>query len=179
MWLDATKTSPFQFYQFWLTAEDTNVVKYLKVFTFLSITEIGALEEMHKRSPERRTAQRKLALEVTQLVHGEKEAQRAEKFTDVLFGSASYAALTSVEKDALFASVPSATISLGTSVLDALTQTSFIQSKSEARRLIDGKGIKLNGELLTGDRSLDQSDFSDGLAILQKGKSDKLLIRFR
>ena len=179
IWLDATKTTPFQFYQFWLSADDESVVKYLKAFTFLSLIEIDALSEMHKRSPERRSAQRKLALEVTKLVHGEKEAQRAERFTDVLFGTTSYASLSASERDSLFASVPSATISLGDTVVVTLTESGFITSKSEAKRLIDSKGIKLNGETLLTDRELGEVDFTDGLAILQKGKSDKFLLRIR
>ena len=179
VWLDAKKTSPFQFYQFWLSSDDASVGNYLKVYTFLSLIEIDALIEMHKRSPERRSAQRKLALEVTKLVHGEKEAQRAERFTDVLFGTTSYASLSASERDSLFASVPSATISLGDTVVVTLTESGFITSKSEAKRLIDSKGIKLNGETLLTDRELGEVDFTDGLAIVQKGKSDKLLIRFK
>lgn len=179
IWLDPAKTSPFQFYQFWLTADDVSVNKYLKAFTFLSLIEIDALSEMHSRSPERRSAQRKLALEVTTLVHGDKEAHRAEHFTDVLFGAASYSSLSPSERDALFSSVPSATISLGITVTDALTTEGFISSKSEAKRLIDGKGIKLNGDTVNADRTLAEDDFTDGLAILQKGKSDKLLVRFK
>lgn len=179
IWLDPKKTSPFQFYQFWLSSDDASTEKYLKVFTFMSLTEIGALMGLRERSPERRIAQRKLAFEVTTLVHGEKEAMLAERFTDVLFGTSSYASLSASERDALFASVPSATISLGTSLVEVLTQNGFIASKSEAKRLIEGKGIKLNGETVSGDTTLSEADFTDGLAVIQKGKSERLLVRFK
>lgn len=179
VWLDPKKTSPFSFYQFWLTQPDDVVDKYLKFYTFLSVSEINALVELHKRNPERRVAQKKLAAEVTALVHGKAEAVRAEKFTEVLFGNAPFDSLTEQERDALFASVPSATVSYGASVIEALTVHGFVPSKSEARRLIEAKGIKLNGDTVPSDRPLGEKDFNNGLAILQKGKSEKLLVRFK
>lgn len=179
VWLDPKKTSPFAFYQFWLGSDDASTEKYLKIFTFLPLREIDAIIELHVRNPERRVAQRKLALEVTTSVHGETEAVRAEKFTDVLFGNASFESLSSSERDALFASVPSATVSNGATLVEALTANDFIPSKSEARRLFEAKGIKLNGETVETDRPLTKEDFHNGLAILQKGKSDKLLVRFK
>jgi tyrosyl-tRNA synthetase len=179
VWLDAAKTSPFAFYQFWLNQPDGVVGKYLKFYSFLSPTEINALMELHERNPERRTAQKQLAHEVTALVHGEAEAARAEKFTDVLFGSASFEDLSIAEQGALFGSVPSASVAGGATILDTLTEGGFIASKSEARRLIDAKGIKLNGHTVTADRPLEPSDFENGLATLQKGKSERLLVRFK
>ncbi|MDB5195281.1 MAG: Tyrosine--tRNA ligase [Parcubacteria group bacterium] len=179
VWLAASRTSPFAFYQFWLNQPDTEVGKLMKFYTFLSPIEINALMELHARNPERRTAQRKLALEVTTLVHGETEAMRAEKFTDILFGNASLDQLAAAEREALFSSVPSASVPDGTSIVDTLTSTEFVASKSEARRLIDAKGIRLNGETVTSDRPLTASDFEKGLAVLQKGKSEKLLVRFK
>jgi tyrosyl-tRNA synthetase len=177
IWLSPSKTSPFQFYQFWLNQADKEVGKLMKIYTFLSPTEIHALLELHERNPERRTAQRRLAHEVTALVHGKAEADRAERFTEVLFGNAPYDSLPEPERALLFAAVPSITIEGETGIVDALTMTGFIESKSEARRLIDGKGIKLNGEVVDADRALTESDFNHGLAILQKGKSEKLLVR--
>lgn len=179
VWLDAKKTSSFAFYQFWLGTPDSAVGQYLKYFTFLPVSEINALMELHGRNPERRVAQKKLADEVTALVHGKVAASQAEKFSGVLFGSAPFDSLSGPERDALFASVPSVTVSEGASVVDALTLTEFVPSKSEARRLIEGKGVKLNGETVPEDRPLAAADFTGGLAIIQKGKSDKLLVRFK
>jgi tyrosyl-tRNA synthetase len=177
VWLDPKKTSPYEFYQFWLNQPDSEAGKLMKFYTFLSLHEINALMEMHERNPERRVAQRKLAYEVTALVHGKAEADRAEKFTEVLFGNAPYDGLASAEREALFAAVPSATVAEGASIMDALTGGGFIESKSEARRLMEGKGIRLNGESVMSDRPLAASDFNHGLAVLQKGKSEKLLVR--
>ncbi|MGE5540923.1 MAG: tyrosine--tRNA ligase [Bacillota bacterium] len=179
VWLDPKKTSPFAFYQFWLSQPDDSVEKYLKFYTLLPLPEINALVELHGRNPERRVAQRKLAHEVTKLVHGETEAKRAEKFTDVLFGVTQFDSLTKLERDALFAAVPSATLPVGTSIVEALTTNGFIPSKAEARRLMSAKGIRLNGETIAEDRELAYTDFHNELAILQKGKSDKLLVRFK
>ena len=181
VWLDAKKTTPFMFYQFWVSQADQVVGKYLKIYTFLGVTEINALMELHMRNPERRVAQRKLAFEVTKLVHGELEATQAEKFTDVLFGATEFDSLSSSERDALFDAVPSVTLAKGSEhgILDVLSMTDFISSKSEARRLVEGKGIRLNGVNVETDRTLTDADFSTGLAIFQKGKSEKLLVRFK
>jgi len=179
IWLDPNKTSPFQFYQFWLGSDDASASKYLKIFTFLPLQEIDAMVELHRRNPERRQAQKMLAREVTTLVHGASAAKAAERFTDVLYGDAQFDSLSASERDALFAAVPSTTLVAGTqnSLLDVLTTNGFVASKSEGRRLIDAKGIKLNGEQVEADRALTASDFQNGLAILQKGKSEKLLVR--
>lgn len=179
VWLDSKKTSPFQFYQFWLNQPDSEVGKYLKFYTFLSPTEIDAMMEMHGRNPERRVAQKRLAEEVTTLVHGKLEAERAQKFTDVLFGNAPFDSLAPVERDALFAAVPSATVSLGQAIVDTLATGGFVSSKAEARRLITSKGIRLNGETVEADRPLEAGDFNNGLAVLQKGKSEKLVVRLQ
>ncbi len=177
VWLDARKTSPFQFYQFWLNQPDSEVSKLMKFYTFRSTSEIDALLEMHGRNPERRTAQRTLAQEVTTLVHGKGEADRAERFSEVLFANAPFDSLTLADRDALFASVPSVSVVPGASIIDALTLTEFLPSKSEARRLMDAKGIKLNGDTVLTDRVLESTDFNHGLAVLQKGKTEKLLVR--
>jgi tyrosyl-tRNA synthetase len=179
VWLDAKKTSPFAFYQFWLNQPDEVVGKYLKFYTFLPVAEIDALLEMHGRSPERRMAQRKLAEEVTRIVHGEAEAKRSELFSEILFGNAPYDTLTKADRDAFFMAVPSATVPEGASIVDALTISNFLTSKGEARRLIDAKGIRLNGEQVAADRALTAADFNHGLAILQKGKSERLVVRFK
>jgi len=158
---------------------DAVVGTYLKYFTFMPVVEINALMEMHKRNPERRVGQKKLAEEVTALVHGAAAAAQAEKFTDVLFGASSFGQLLTGERDALFAAVPSVTLMRGASIVDALTEKEFVSSKSEVRRLMEAKGIRLNGEAITADRPLEDTDLRDGLAVLQKGKSEKLLVRFK
>lgn len=179
VWLNPKKTSPFQFYQFWLSVPDADVERYLKVYTLLPLAEIDAMVELHGRNPERRQAQRMLAKAVTEIVHGKEAAARAEKFTDVLYGSGSFDGLTRAEQDALAASMPSVAVSADETVIAALTSGGFIASKSEARRLIEAKGIKLNGQTIEADRPLTSADFTNGIAMLQKGKADKLLVRLK
>ena len=110
----------------------------------------------------------------------ERAASDAEKFTDVLFGASTFDSLSTSEREALFASVPSVTLAHGEyKVVDVLTMNGFVPSKGEANRLIAGKGIKVNGEALEADRTLSETDFRGGLAILQRGKSEKLLVRMK
>jgi tyrosyl-tRNA synthetase len=179
VWLNPKKTSPFQFYQFWLAVADADVERYLKVYTLLPVNEISAMVELHTRNPERRQAQRMLAKAVTEIVHGKTEANRAEKFTEVLYGSGSFESLTKIEQQALAESMPSVEVSVGDSVITALTATFFLESKAEAKRLISGKGIKLNGSTVEEDRPLATDDFKNGIAMIQKGKADKLLVRLK
>ncbi len=177
VWLDAKKTSPFSFYQFWLNQPDDVVEKYLKFYTFLPVVELDAIMELHKRNPERRVAQRKLADEVTSTVHGEKETEHARKITEVQFGGASIDSLTSEERMAFEAATPTYSISTGeNTIVAALLGSGVVSSKSEVRRLIDNKGIKLNGETVDTDRAFVDSDFTNGFALLQKGKTEKIRV---
>lgn len=181
IWLDATKTSPYQFYQFWFNQPDAVVGQYLKFFTFMSVLEIDALMELHGRNPGKREAQRLLARLVTETVHGKDAAVRAERFSEVLFGNASFDSLKSDERSALLASVPSHTLSAsslsdGYPISDLLAESGFVSSKSEAKRLADGNGIKLNGEPVSADRRLHAADFEGGLVTIQRGKTERLLV---
>lgn len=171
VWLAKEKTSPFEFYQFWLNQGDAKVEEYLKMYTFLSLAEIATLVEMHKRNPGARQAQRTLAREVTRLVHGEKEAKEAERKTDIQFGGTALGELSEKDREA-FKQVSGK----AGDAISALVVTSFGVSKSEARRLLEAKGIRLNGAQITADRELTDADFVNGHALLQKGKSDKVLI---
>ena len=184
VWLDAKKTTPFAFYQFWLQTDDRNLDHYLKVFTFLPIAEISAIMELRGRNPERRQAQRLLAKAVTELVHGKEEAARAEKFTDVLFGASAYSALSKNEQALLMSAVPSVSVSsaqleTGVSLVYILTESKVASSNADARRLISAKGIKVNGEVQEADRNMNSHDFPNDLAIVQKGKTEKILVNLR
>lgn len=181
VWLDPKKTSPFALYQYWLQTDDRNLEHYLKVFTFIPLSEIAAIVELHARNPERRQAQQLLAKAVTTLIHGASEANNAELFTNVLFGTTSFSTLSKTQRKQLLQAVPSVTISSsmltkGYTVVQALVESKVVSSNSEARRLLTGKGIKLGSHVLDSDRVLASSDFSNGLAILQKGKSEKVLL---
>jgi tyrosyl-tRNA synthetase len=175
VWLAAEKTSPFTFYQFWLNQPDETVEKYIKFYTFLSLEEIAKLMAEHAANPASRIAQKKLALEVTTLVHGAKAAQDAEKVSAVLYGGASLADLGRDDKRALLANAPHAAISRRTlsetSVVDALVASGLSSSKGDARRLIEGKGVSLNGLIVEqAEALLRPTDFENDLALLRRGK---------
>lgn len=176
VWLDAQKTSPYEFYQFWYKQADVNVEQYLNFFTFMPVAEIQALMHMHQLHPERRIAQQKLAEEVTTLVHGKTEMEHARKITDVQFGGAPVESLTPQERKVFDASVVQYQLLASDTIVSTLVNGGLVASKGEARRLMDGKGIKLNGEVVIADRAFTAADFENNVAQLQKGKSDKLRI---
>jgi tyrosyl-tRNA synthetase len=149
VWLSAQRTSPYRFYQFWLNTDDRDVVDYLKFFTWLHEGEVRELETSVAEKPEQREAQRRLAREITRMVHDETALQKAEQATQVLFGG-EIAGLTANEVADIFADVPSGEISQGSlqgeglSAVDLLVECKAVPSKGEARRAIEAGGIYLN-----------------------------------
>ena len=160
IWLDPEKTSPYAFYQFWLNASDEGVEDHLKLFTLLSDEEISSIQSEHSADPGDRIAQRRLALAVTTLVHGEKEAEKAQKSSAALFGGS----LESLDAD-----VSATRVSVGTSIVDALVMTTLATSKREARQFIEDGAVSLNGERVV-NRTLESEDFKNGKALLKRGK---------
>jgi tyrosyl-tRNA synthetase len=149
IWLDAARTSPFQFYQFWLNTDDRDAVGYLKSFTFLGRDTIAALEEATAVAPERRDAQRVLAREVTTLVHGSEQVARAEHASSLLFGE-DIATLDADDVLAVFADVPSTELPAdqldgdGIGAVDLVARVQLAASKSDARRLVQSGGVYVN-----------------------------------
>lgn len=182
VWLDAAKTSPFAFYQFWLNQPDDMVEKYLKMYTFLPLEEIDTLVGWHKDNAGARKAQKTLAYEVTMLVHGKLASEQAQSASEVLFGGASLAELSREARTMLLSEAPTLPVlrkdlSAGLTVLDALATSSVASSKGEARRLIEGKGVSLNGVCVDSiDQKLSEGDFSGGLALLKKGKREVVIL---
>jgi tyrosyl-tRNA synthetase len=182
VWLDAKKTSPYAFYQFWLNQPDEKVEQYLKFYTFMSVIEIEALVEMHKRNPGKRDAQRTLAKLVTEIVHGKAAAQAAEAVSDVLFGGKPLIELTPVEQALLTREAPTfrmtaAKLAENVALVDVLTESGLAASKSEARRLIEGNGISVNDERIENpDALLAASQFQNNLALLRRGKQLAVLV---
>jgi tyrosyl-tRNA synthetase len=176
VWLDAKKTSPFAFYQFWLNQPDEKVQQYLMFYTFLSVPEVHAIVELHNGNPGKREAQKMLAKHVTELVHGKEAAKGAEKVSEVLFGGKELGELSESEKIILTSEAPTYTVSVramaeGYAVTDALVTSELATSKSEARRLIEGKGVYLNGKQVESvDAALTAEDFNGGLSLLRRGK---------
>ncbi|HET7695466.1 MAG TPA: tyrosine--tRNA ligase [Vicinamibacterales bacterium] len=183
VWLDAARTSPFRFYQFWLNADDRDVVRYLKFFTFKPREEIDALAQAVSERPERREAQRALARDVTALVHGEDQVQRAERAADVLFGEdIRHAAIQDVLM--VFEDAPSTELSLppdGMPLAELLATVKLAPSRSEAVRLIKSRGIYVNNVRATEERArLTPADAIGGtLFVLRKGRKDHHIVKLR
>ncbi|HEY8911071.1 MAG TPA: tyrosine--tRNA ligase [Desulfosporosinus sp.] len=180
VWLDAEKTSPYKFYQFWLNTDDRDAVRFLKYFTFLSIEEINELAEGVEKEPEKRKAQRTLAIEVTKLVHGEDALERAEKISNALFGGG-LKNLSAAEIEEGFSDVPSATIeNPETGLIDVLIQGGVVTSKRQAREAIVSGAIYINDVRHTDvDTTVPQLERLDGkYLVIRRGKKNYYLIRF-
>ena len=183
VWLDPARTSPFHFYQFWLNTDDVDVVRYLKVFTFLSRDTIEGLARATAEAPERRDAQRTLAREVTALVHGPDHVARAERAAAVLFSEQ----VTSADvSDVLmvFADAPSTDLALpqdGMPLVDLIATVKLAASKSEAARLVKSGGIYVNNIRATDERArLTVADAIGGQVILlRKGRKDQHVVKVR
>ncbi|HSW79930.1 MAG TPA: tyrosine--tRNA ligase [Candidatus Saccharimonadales bacterium] len=164
VWLDQAKTSPNDFYQFWINADDAGVEEYLKVYTELDKPTIDGIMQEHRQNPKARTAQTKLAEEITKLVHGEQAVTNAQKAATELTGgdiSGDSSLVKKYGRDAAFGD------------LAALLESSGLaSSKSEARRLLESGGIYVNDAKATKN-NLEQTDFTDGRAKLRRGKTLK------
>ena len=168
VWLDADRTSPYDFFQFFVRTEDAVVGTYLRYFTFLPRERTEELEAATRERPKEREAQRTLAYEVTALVHGEEEAKRAAEAAEALFSGAG------ADPGAVTVVVPE-----GTSVVDALVEAGLAASKSQARQTVAQGGAYVNGERETeADRRLTTADAVDGVVRLRKGKKEHRLLRF-
>ncbi|HIR82243.1 MAG TPA: tyrosine--tRNA ligase [Candidatus Cryptobacteroides pullicola] len=185
IWLDPAKTSPYQFYQFWLNVSDDDAEKYIKIFTLLDRKTIEDAIEAHRQQPERRELQKLLAREVTVMVHGQAEYDMAVKASGILFGKATTEDLRSLDEKtflAVFDGVPTFGIrreDLPVGILDALAvHTQIFPSKGEARKMIQQNGLSLNKEKVTDiTRELGEQDIIDGKYMLvQKGKKDYYII---
>jgi tyrosyl-tRNA synthetase len=183
IWLDPALTSPFRFYQFWINTDDRDVLNYLKLFTWLTREEIAELEEKVRTAPQEREAQKRLAREVTRMVHGEDALAKAERASAVLFG-AEVSALEPREVRDIFADVPSteipkAQLQEGLSLVDLLVSAGLTPSKGEARRAIQGGGIYLNNVRVSEEKkAVTPGDTIGGeLIVLRKGRKEYRLVR--
>lgn len=180
IWLDPEKTTPYEFYQFWINTDDRDVVKFLKYFTFLSKEEIEELEKEVETQPEKRVAQRKLAEEMTKMVHSEAALKQAIHISDALFsGNIKELSISEIEQG--FKDVPTHTLDKeDISLVDLLVQTKISPSKRQAREDISNGAIYINGErqqevgytITTNDR------IEDVFTIIRRGKKKYTLIKF-
>jgi tyrosyl-tRNA synthetase len=184
VWLDAEKTSPYRYYQFWLNQGDAEVIGLLKYFTWLSQPEIAESEAKLAEHPERREAQRTLAREVTRLTHGETALAKAEQASRVLFGG-EIAGLDAMDIADIFADVPSSEVArsrvegAGVSLVDLIDELGIVRSKGDARRLLSNGGLYVNNvQVSEGDRSLTLADTFEGkFIVLRRGKKNYHLLR--
>jgi tyrosyl-tRNA synthetase len=184
VWLDAEKTTPYQFYQFWLNAADSDAEKWIRIFTFIPKEEIENLVEAHRQDAAKRLLQKRLAQEVTVFVHGEEEYQKAVETTQKLFSqqNASADSLSAEDLEGMEGIIKvqyaKDTLQNGVNVVDLLTSTGIFPSKGEARKMIQNGGVSINREKIT-DAQL-QVDSGQLLhnkyILLQKGKKNYYLI---
>ena len=185
-WLDAKKTSPYKFYQFWLNATDDDAERFIKFYTFLPKEEIEALIEEHKTAAHERKLQKKLAEEVTVWVHGQAEYEKALKASQILFGQSTAEDLISLDEELflqVFDGVPQKEISksevVGSNIVDLISEKSgFLKSKGEAKRELAGNSISVNKTKVSEDYSVSESDLIDGkFLLLQKGKKNYFIVK--
>jgi tyrosyl-tRNA synthetase len=184
VWLSAQRTSPYRFYQFWLNTDDRDVISYLKFFTWLNQQEILELEAALQEKPEQRDAQRRLAREITCMVHDETALQKAEQASQVLFGG-EMSGLSAAEVADIFADVPSGQVSgrklqgEGMPVTDLLAECQVLPSKGEARRAIEAGGIYLNNHRVANSAA--KITFEDVIdrqfLVLRRGRKNYFLVR--
>lgn len=187
VWLDPERTSPYEFYQFWLNTSDEDAERYIKIFTLLPKEEIDGLVAEHKEAPHARVLQKKLAEEVTTMVHSREEYEMAVEASQILFGKGTAEQLRKLNEStflAVFEGVPQFTVAKtevekGINVIDLLAEkTDIFPSKGELRRTIKGNGLSINKEKVTNPELLVNNSFLiDGKYILaQKGKKNYFLI---
>jgi tyrosyl-tRNA synthetase len=169
VWLDPKRTSPTQFYQFWINVEDEYLAEFLGIYTLLSKEEVSELLAKHYESPKERLAQKVLARSVTELIHGEGEMHTAEELTKVLIGETSVADLDTLAIKAMRSEVASTKAANDASILDVLVETGLCSSKGEARKLLAGQAVYVNNEVISKER-LEPSDFHNGRLLMRKGK---------
>ena len=169
IWLDAAKTSPYDFYQFWLNLDDEGVEDYLKWYTLLSPEDIQAVMSDFDTNRSARAAQRTLAYEVTKLVHGEEKASQVIEATQMLFSGLALddAAFSAIKNT--FSKTP---IAAGTSLTEALVLLGLATSNTEGRRFIAENAVSLNGQKVDASKEyIDEADFNDGIVIVKRGKN--------
>ncbi len=183
VWLKPEWTSPYELFQYFVRAHDDDAVDWLKVFTFLPLDEIAKLEQAMKARPEEREAQRRLAWEITALVHGRDEADKAARASEMLFGE-EIKDLSDRDLETIFADVPGAQVERsrleqGVLIPDLLVETGLVKSKREARNLVQQGGVYLNNVRVDSERKTVTSGglASESLLVLRTGKKKYMLVK--
>jgi tyrosyl-tRNA synthetase len=172
VWLDPDKTSPFQFYQFWINVDDYGAEDYLKIYTELSKDEIEAVIHEFKQNPAARVAQKKLAYEVTKIVHGKEAADRQQHITEVLFSGQGIEELDEAGLATIRKEFPNLTVPPGMSIIEVLVSTGLAGSNSEARRLKESGAVYINNQKVDADH-LESAHFQNKRMLIRRGKAFK------
>ena len=168
VWLDENKTSVYKFYQFWLNVDDESAIEYMKIFTMLDRDTIEAIAENHAVNPGARSAQKVLAREITDIVHGSARRESVERVNEVLFGGGDFKKLSDDDLGALAEEIPC--VDAGIDVIGALVESGAVGSNGEAKRLLKSGAISLNGEKLAENKVVNDT------SLLKKGKNTFVLI---
>lgn len=180
VWLDAEKTTPYEFYQFWINTDDRDVIKFLKYFTFLSLDEIAEIEKEFTAAPETRVAQKALAKEVTTLVHGKEAYEQAVHISQALF-SGNIKELSVSEIKQGFKGVPSYTVpqDADLKLLEVLVASGLVQSKRQAREDLQNGAIYINGDRVQDlEYQLSDENKIGDIVVLRRGKKKYFLLQF-
>jgi tyrosyl-tRNA synthetase len=187
IWLDAKRTSPYKFYQFWLNASDADVSTYIRIFTLMTREEIEALEAEQQLDPSKRPMQKTLAKDITCRVHSLADYEAAVAASDILFGKSTDEDLRKLSGETLmeiFEGVPQGNVGAdelvaGVSIVDAMVKSGFMKSNGEARRALQEGSISVNKVKADAERVLTQADvLAGGVVLLQRGKKNYFLLRF-
>jgi len=189
IWLDTARTSPYKFYQYWLNTSDVDAEKYIKIFTFLSKEEIEVLTQKHRETPHLRLLQKRLAEEITVMVHSKEDLENAIKASNILFGNSTSDDLKQLDEATfldVFDGVPQAEISkneieAGINIVDVLNEkTGFLKSNGESRRALTANSISVNREKVTEDFVLSPKDLiNNQFVLLQSGKKNYFVVRVK
>ena len=186
VWLDAERTSPYKYYQYWLNSSDVDAESYIKIFTFLDKETIESLIEQHREAPHMRLLQKKLGEEVTIMTHGQGAYDNAIKASNILFGKSTAEDLKSLDEKTfldVFEGVPQAEVSRdlivdGLDVVAAFADNGFLKSNGEVRRALKENSISVNKEKVQGEYTITENDLiADKFVLLQRGKKSYFLLK--
>jgi tyrosyl-tRNA synthetase len=180
-WLDKKKTSPYKFYQFWVNATDADAERFIKFYTFLSKEEIESLIEEHKTAEHEKKLQKKLAEEITVWVHGREEYEKALRASEILFSKGMEDMNEQIFTE-IFDGIPNYEMPkskiIGLNIVDLLSESNFLKSKSEAQRELKGNAISVNKQKVNASFAISENDFVDGkFILLQKGKRNQFIVK--
>ncbi len=187
VWLDPERTSPYKFYQYWINTSDEDAENYIKIFTFLEKPEIEALIAEHRQAPHRRILQKRLAQEVTRMVHGEEALKQAEEASGILFGKNVTEALKNLDEKTLLeifegvpgGDLPRSLLNKNPEIQQILTESGFMPSGNEARRALKENSVSVNKQKVGADYRLSPSDLiQNRYVLLQRGKKKYFLLKF-